>query len=292
MLHARMRQSLDATTDDERHWAFRAIAATNAVAAQNRIKKAWSATGLGIGSDRRELFLMRNSPWPAGPKTAELVDDFKAAGGRTLAVTDDDMRTMTALRDLIGEDAAELTSWLRARRPAHGLTILREALGDEAHTTAGAGPRAAGRAGIVARQRRRSRGGHTGHGAAPRGRPQHRRCRRRRSRRAAQAHCHLRGPGSGKTVLIRRLVEECALRGVSSIVLDPNNDLSRLGTAWPDGRATDYLDNTEVVIWTPRKASGRPLAFQPLPTFPASSMTATSSTRPSNPPPPHSNRAR
>ena len=29
------------------------------------------------------------------------------------------------------------------------------------------------------------------------------------------------GTGSGKTVLIRRLVEECALRGVSSIVLDP-----------------------------------------------------------------------
>jgi hypothetical protein len=87
------------------------------------------------------------------------------------------------------------------------------------------------------------------------------------------------GTGSGKTVLIRRLVEECALRGVSSIILDPNNDLSRLGTGWPqrpngwrrsdDGRAKDYLGNTEVVIWTPRKSSGRPLAFQPLPDFPS-----------------------
>ena len=87
------------------------------------------------------------------------------------------------------------------------------------------------------------------------------------------------GSGSGKTVLIRRLVEECALRGVSSIVLDPNNDLARLGTAWPelpngwrpsdDARAQDYLQNTEVVIWTPRRANGRPLAFQPLPDFPS-----------------------
>lgn len=87
------------------------------------------------------------------------------------------------------------------------------------------------------------------------------------------------GTGSGKTVLIRRLVEECALRGVSSIVLDPNNDLARLGTGWPehpdgwrrsdDRRATEYLDNTEVVIWTPRRSSGRPLAFQPLPDFPS-----------------------
>ena len=129
-----MRQSLDATTEDERHWAFRAIATTNAVAAQNRIKKAWSATGLGMGSDRRQLFLMRNSPWPAGPKTAQLVDDFHRAGGRSVAVTDDDLRTMTALRDLIGEDPAELASWLRARRPAHGLTILREVLGDDGGT--------------------------------------------------------------------------------------------------------------------------------------------------------------
>ena len=85
------------------------------------------------------------------------------------------------------------------------------------------------------------------------------------------------GSGSGKTVLIRRLVEECALRGVSAIVLDPNNDLSRLGTAWPhkpdgwqradDARAEEYLRSTEVTVWTPRRTSGRPLAFQPLPDF-------------------------
>ncbi len=85
------------------------------------------------------------------------------------------------------------------------------------------------------------------------------------------------GSGSGKTVLIRRLVEECALQGVSAIVLDPNNDLARLGDAWPeppsawgpgdDARARDYLDHTDVVIWTPRVTSGRPLSFQPLPDF-------------------------
>ncbi|MFI5838271.1 helicase HerA domain-containing protein [Catenuloplanes sp. NPDC051500] len=85
------------------------------------------------------------------------------------------------------------------------------------------------------------------------------------------------GSGSGKTVLIRRIVEECALRGVSSIVLDLNNDLARLGDAWPEepaawgegdaARAADYLANTDVVIWTPRRDAGRPLSFQPLPDF-------------------------
>ena len=82
------------------------------------------------------------------------------------------------------------------------------------------------------------------------------------------------GSGSGKTVLIRRLVEECALAGVLSIVLDPNNDLARLGTPWPQPpagwregdaeRAQRYFAGTEVVIWTPRRTTGRPLAFQPM----------------------------
>ncbi len=74
------------------------------------------------------------------------------------------------------------------------------------------------------------------------------------------------GAGSGKTVLIRRLVEECALRGVSAIVLDPNNDLARLGDRWPEpplawsegdaAKAGEYLANTEVVIWTPGRSAG------------------------------------
>ncbi|WP_055476759.1 helicase HerA domain-containing protein [Gordonia sp. HS-NH1] len=86
------------------------------------------------------------------------------------------------------------------------------------------------------------------------------------------------GSGSGKTVLIRRIVEEAALQGVSSIVLDVNNDLARLGTPWPDndprpwtledrGRAKTYLQDTEVAVFTPGRASGRPLSFQPLPDF-------------------------
>lgn len=86
--------------------------------------------------------------------------------------------------------------------------------------------------------------------------------------------CIFAGSGSGKTVLIRRIVEECALNGVSSIVLDPNNDLARLGTPWPSPpagwgpgdaqRATEYFDTVETVIWTPRIGGGRPLAFAPL----------------------------
>jgi hypothetical protein len=278
-LHARLRHSLDRATEDERHWAFRAIAATNTVAAQNRIKKAWSATGLGMGSDRRQLLLLRNSSWPAGPKTAQLVDDFHRAGGRTVAMSHDDIRTMTALRDLIGEDPAELSSWLRVRRPAHGLTMLREALddgGDAAPPVDVTAPESVPDTAVTEPDVEDD----VADTALPLGADIRSGATVSVDLAALRKHVAIfAGTGSGKTVLIRRLVEECALRGVSSIVLDPNNDLARLGTGWPerpDGwrnsdnrRAAELLEHTEVVIWTPRKAAGRPLAFQPLPDFPS-----------------------
>jgi hypothetical protein len=50
-----------------------------------------------------------------------------------------------------------------------------------------------------------------------------------------------------------------------------------LGDPWPsrperwraedDGSAAEYLANTEVVVWTPGRAGGRPLTFHPLPDF-------------------------
>ncbi len=275
-LHARLRQSIDPATEDERHWAFRAVAATNAVAAQNRIKKAWSATGLGMGSDRRQLFLLRNTPWPAGPKTAQLVDDFERAGGRTVTISDDDIRTMTALRDLIAEDPAELASWLRARRPAHGLTILREVLGDSGFEFDVITPESEPEPEPVSEVHPED----VPETELPLGVDIRGDATVSVDLAALRKHVAIfAGTGSGKTVLIRRIVEECALRGVSAIVLDPNNDLARLGIAWPDRpdgwrtsddrRAAEYMDSTEVVIWTPRKAAGRPLAFQPLPDFPS-----------------------
>ena len=83
--------------------------------------------------------------------------------------------------------------------------------------------------------------------------------------------------GSGKSVLLRRIVESCALHGVSAIVLDPHNALAALGdpwlsppAGWADGDeqlAADYLTGTDVVIWTPGQDQGRPLSFHPLPVF-------------------------
>jgi hypothetical protein len=280
VLHGRLRQTLDPATDDERHWAFRAIASGNAIAAQNRIKNAWSATGFGAGVDRRQLFLLRNTSWPRGKKMTQVLADFEAAGGRTLTLSDDDLRTMTALRDLFHDNHPDLPGWLVARRPAHGLQFLRDALGEGAGPlpsdfkveipTAPAVPEPTTAPAQPARRESPT--------AIPLGVDGSTGSLLNVDLLALRKHTAIfAGSGSGKTVLIRRLIEECARRGVSAIVLDPNNDLARLGTAWPapppgwdpaDGpRADDYLGNTEVVVWTPGREGGRPLSFQPLPDF-------------------------
>jgi uncharacterized protein DUF87 len=290
-LHGRLRQNLDTATDDERHWAFRAIASPNAIAVQNRIRNACVAAGFGNNLDKRRLFLLRNTPWPGGAKTAEVVSSFEESGGRTIALSDDDLRTLSALRDLIDDDDADLVDWLRARKPAHGLAFLRDALGDEAgpasaeipepSTDSEPDPEPEPRREAAPWAKRSSTATpveHVSGTAIPlgvddvTGRPLSVELLALRKHTAIFA-----GSGSGKTVLIRRLVEECALRGVSSIVLDPNNDLARLGVPWAEhpsgwkaadsGLAADYFDNTEVVVWTPRRSAGRPLSFQPLPDF-------------------------
>jgi len=295
-LHGRLRQTIDLDTDDERHWGFRAIASANPRAVQTRIKNACAATGFGNNIGKRKLILLRNQAWPNGVKTAAMVAEFEHAGGKTLRLSGDDLRTLSALRDLIDDNHADLSRWLVARKPAHGLQFLRAALRDgsgalpnagaaSSETVSGRGQPSSGA--TVEPEPAKPSGerpstGSEGRTSSPTaiplgvddnsGRPLDVELLALRKHTAIFA-----GSGSGKTVLIRRLVEECALRGTSSIVLDPNNDLARLGLAWPEppggwnpddtARAAEYHANTEVVLWTPRRAGGRPLSFQPLPDF-------------------------
>lgn len=267
-LHARLRRTLNEDTEDQVHWCFRAISDTHhAVAALNRIRRARTAAALSANVAKRKLFLIRNGPWSSGAKTQQAIKEFKHDGGMTLGIDEADLRVLAALHGLREENEAELQAWLVKRRPTAEITLFKEALADaDAWTPAGPlpvpEPEAAGEVSpeLV-----------LGYGYVddvPVPVPLE----------ALRKHVAIfAGSGSGKTVLIRRLLEECALQGVSAIVLDPNNDLARLGDPWPEPptswrpgdqeRAAEYLANTEVVIWTPRRESGRPLSFQPLPDF-------------------------
>jgi hypothetical protein len=281
-VHARLRHTLDERIEDQVHWAFRAIAAKNHTAALNRIRWATDEAGLTEGVPKRKLFLLRNIKWNTGPKTQETIAALKRADGKILAIRTDDLRRLYALRSLFESDPENLHAWLIARKPADEIDIFRAALADTdgvpPPTTgeptpmvpaAGSKPESAATAtGRVPSQT----GSSIALGEIADGGELRIELESLRKHTAIFA-----GSGSGKTVLIRRLIEECALKGVSTIVLDPNNDLARLGDPWPEppgtwgpadaAKAAEYLASTDVVVWTPRRETGRPLTFQPLPDF-------------------------
>jgi hypothetical protein len=279
-LHARLRRTLDDATEEEAHWGFRGISVQyHPVAVLNRIRSACTEAGLASNVGQRRLFLLRNGAWPKSPKNVEALALFEAGGGRTLPAGEDDLRTLAALRELLAKPTPDLTAWLIARQPTRTVSFLRDALADAAadlpapELAMPGQPIAADPPAPIETPATQVTGpaltlGHTFDDgtAVPVGLE------------ALRKHTAIfAGSGSGKTVLIRRIIEECALQGVSAIVLDPNNDLARLGDRWPEPpagwregdaeKARVYFEQTEVVVYTPRREAGRPISFQPLPDF-------------------------
>ncbi|MEC4615769.1 helicase HerA domain-containing protein [Tsukamurella tyrosinosolvens] len=305
-LDGRLRRRLPGRVEDEQHWAFRAIPAANAVATTNRVQSAATAAGVAAGMDRRKLFLLRSTPWPTSPKASSVIADAVERGAELLPLDEADLATLDALGRIIATSPDGLDEWLTARRPAHGLRMF---AGLE-HKPAAERPASRRARGMIPGDAVGRVGGLSssvadvmfGGPPVPRPAPAPEPAARPAAAPSdpagiavglgpdhgpvaldpAELRKHtaiFAGSGSGKTVLIRRLIEECALRGVSAIVLDPNNDLSRLGAAWPEApsgwwegdaeRARTYLADTDVVVWTPNRASARPLVLQPIPDFAA-----------------------
>jgi hypothetical protein len=268
-LHARLRRVLNEETEDQVHWCFRAISDTHhGNASLRRIRRARTAAGLTANVAKRKLFLIRNGPWSSAATTQQVLKEFGQAGGMTLGIDDADLRVLTALRGLLNEYPTELPAWLVKRRPTADIALFKEALADADAWTPEGPPSSASTHEVEPVRESELALGYGYKDGEPVRVPLE----------ALRKHVAIfAGSGSGKTVLIRRLVEECALQGVSAIVLDPNNDLARLGDPWPEPpeswrpgdpeRAGEYLANTEVVVWTPRRETGNPLSFQPLPDF-------------------------
>jgi len=313
-LHGRLTFTYHSEGDRERHYCFRVLSHSSAIAFQARLKAAMTASGVDRALPFRHLFILRRDPPPKGAVTARLVEAFKSAGGKFIAPSEDDLRALIALRTLRGEKHETFPAWLRARRPLCELALFKAAglCGDADFATAreqsaaprqngdlSADPKAlAGTAisaptpaapapadkepvgaklhkaavGDASTERaiaigRRLEGGGLGRpvSLAADLLPRH--------------TAILAGSGSGKTVLLRRMIEEAALLGIPSIVLDANNDLVHLASAWPEApsafseedavKATLYARRVEVTIWTPGLASGRPMTLSVLPDFAA-----------------------
>ena len=271
-LHVSLRRTVNEEQDIQELWAFRVIASAHGKTVLRRMRNARDAAQVRPGVGNRHLVLIQNAPggW-AGAKTRSELGELQAVGGRRIKITDDDLRTFSALKEMLADQTHQLWSWMVARKPVSTTTFLREVLPEQgvaSHQETRPPPVVAQSesqpASPVATEPVR-----TGEIVLDEVRIE---------LESLRKHVMIfAGSGSGKTVLLRRIVEECALRGVSAIVLDPNNDLARLGDAWPEPpegwlagdreSAAEYLANTEVVVWTPGRKGGRPLSFQPLPDF-------------------------
>ena len=211
-LHACLRMMVDARTERQRRWSFRAIAADHARSAQSRLRKAMTEARLDGESPDRRLFVLRNTDWPKGPATEKIRAELADKGGVAVVVTAEDLKTFDALGKMLGGGHQDLDSWLALRRPAHGTELFRRALGDVAEPAPAPSPelepqpRSDSPPQVTAQPLGQAaiRIGTTTIGQAS----------ANVDLKSLRKHIAIiAGSGSGKTVLLRRVVEECALRG-------------------------------------------------------------------------------
>jgi hypothetical protein len=308
-LHGRLTFIFRSEADREQHFCFRIILHANAIAFQSRLRAAMTASGVDRSLGFRHLFILRDGAVPRGEKTKQLVDKFERAGGKLIAPTNDDLRIFVALRAMSDRNPPGFDVWLRERRPLFEASLIKVAglsppaflaqppvpgpnpgarpdqlPRDQSSAAPPSKPTPHAPAGALARS------GPSQSAAPPEAKteraiPLGYRFDRGVSGAAVKVLAELlprhvailAGSGSGKTVLLRRIVEEAALLGIPAIVLDTNNDLARLGDQWPsppDGwteedssKAADYRRCVDVTIWTPGRNAGRPMSLALLPDF-------------------------
>jgi hypothetical protein len=298
-LHARVRQVFRAEQERERHLCLRALSQDQATAYQARLASAMTASGIDRQLEFRRLVLVRNAPAPGGKKTGEMQAKAKAAGAEIVAATEDELRVIAALVELRkkqGDKSEPFAQWLRARRAVSKLGVMRPVIawldGTRTPTPAEAPPRPSARPVIASAQLSLPVPAFSARPPAPRpaaspviavgrqvigDRPT-----TVQTLLAEDLKQHvvvLAGAGSGKTVLLKRLIEECALLAIPSIIVDGANDLARLGEPWPTRpesftdedaeKAARYHAHTDVVVWTPGRGSGNPLHLGLMPDFSA-----------------------
>jgi hypothetical protein len=306
-LHVRLTFTYHNQNDRERHFCFRALEHSHHIAFQARLRAALTASGISNQIPDRHLVLIRRSPIPKGTKTRQLFEAFEKAGGLVINPLDNDLRTFVALvamRNKVSMEGKQdaFDTWLKMVKPLDATTFFKDAgLSPDPLTPrpiGGPERREAKEQAITSSEGETKRAtqvtapqnsqagaltesspGPTPTDSIPVGRrmalgEEQVRLPTKLLRRHTAI---IAGSGSGKTVLLRRIVEEAALAGIPSIVIDPNNDLSRLGDIWPerpdsftpedDSKAHRYFRTVEVVVWTPGIHAGNPLFLSVLPDF-------------------------
>ena len=264
-LHVRIRLIYRDEQDREKHFCLRAILKTHATAYNNRLKAAMTASGIDKNITFRKLIIIKTETMETSEKTVPLKNQFLSAGGIFVNITHDEIRSLWALQEMMKQNHPDFNDWLSSRKPVSDLPFIKTGLPelcshnppvidendkDEKHKidlgykliSSSTKEKIAIPLSLLTK--------HT---------------------------VILASSGSGKTVLIKRLIEEAALAKIPSIVFDCANDLTRLSDPWPtkpeaftdedQEKAKQYFSTTETVVWTPGLTNGNPFFLDTLPDF-------------------------
>jgi hypothetical protein len=311
-LHARLRLVFHKENSREEHFCIRAMQKSNARAFATRLRSAITQSGIDKALKFRRLSIVRQSSYPAGDVTSRLLKQFEDYGGARVVPLEEDIRTLDALQTLDKAPPDGFSDWLKARQHASKTKFVQAAIpgffslvssvskepaathsmpapisptlfptvgGNNNGTTPTANsptrpPPAAALKPTPPNTAALSNGqlllGRRLIGEKPSTQPTTIPLAALRKHAVVFA-----GAGSGKTVLLKRLIEGIALLGVPAIVIDCANDLAAIGDPWPsppeawrDGDAElarQFFQTTERIVWTPGKESGNALGLEPLP---------------------------
>lgn len=307
-LHARLRLIHHNLDEREEHFCVRAIQWSSATAFQPRLKGALTQSGIDRDLDFRRLAIIRSLPNPGGVATKRLIDAFDRHGGVFIAPTEDELRTLFALHRLASNKDLDIPRWLKSRRPASSLNLIQKIVGAHPVFQASAATTDPKPIHQPTNAPPAVEGAPTNEGGAgtpvttpvvktpPRkpieptapvssdGRiPLGRRLQGGKPMEEVRLPIELlakhtfivAGSGSGKTVLLKRLIEEAAIERIPTVVIDGANDIVALGDSWDEPpaswtnedhrKANAYHASDRVVVWTPGRESGNPISMDPVP---------------------------
>ncbi|MDR1658438.1 MAG: DUF853 family protein [Deltaproteobacteria bacterium] len=273
----------------ERYLSLGIIDIPNARSFQAQLREAIVQSGISSNNSSKKIGLIRFEPLSKGKITQELLEEFQEKGGQWLRPDQNDLVLMRSLAIIEKEfSKSALKEWTKIRRPAWEVAFARPFF----LWLLNYSEPVAGRQIVLPGEQIKQSIAETEAGVTPTTRPENNQPTMvigrylkvpgdnlvRISPDTLLRHVAVFGSsGSGKTVLIKRLVEEAALAGVSSVVIDLSGDLTYLGRqrlqepdGWLDGdeeRAAKYFDTTETIIWTPGCEKGNALHLPPIPDF-------------------------
>lgn len=290
ILHVRVRLIFHDENDREKHLCLRTLQRINAKAYQTRLKAAMTASGIDRSLSFRRLIIVRTHEIPGGALTQQLTNQFEQAGGLFAHPTEEELVTLLVLQELQNRKDPKFDAWLRERRPVSQLPFMHDAVtwlfGDAVSKSSAKVSSESDSNAPSSEVEEPSRTPEVSGDNQPieslqlpvGARLVGQQTKDPVSIRVQDLTKHtviLAGSGSGKTVLVRRLVEEAVLLGIPAIVIDCANDLARMGDLWPtppelwsnqDRKKADlYHQKSQVVVWTPGREAGNPLNLEPLP---------------------------